>query len=293
MPASSSIVPHSVIELQGVGLITGKTVMVQLAQAPKGSGVRFVLANTGAVLPASPQYIADTQRGVTLMHPETKQTLSIVEHFLAAVACSGFADITVTLHGDAPELPLLDGSALPWYEAMLQQWGTSIAETTTQTTSRALEKPIFWSNSTQKVAMYALPAQQFSITYTLDYQHPAFGGDWVTWYGKQDATVSIPQLLSAQTFGWVDELPAMQAKGLALGVTAENTLGLYADGTFTRPLRFDKEPFYHKLLDLMGDFQLCGLPVAQLPSMALVAVNAGHTSHIGFAQELKHQLVSV
>ena len=290
--STNNMEQSSVIEISGVGLITGKPVTVQLAPAPTGTGVKFVFANTGATLTASPQYIADTQRGVTLIHPQTKQTLSIVEHFLAAVACSNVTDITVTLHGDAPELPLLDGSALPWYQALHKHWHQPITKATVPPVCfNPLKQPIFWSKSTQKIALYALPAKQFSITYTLDYQHPAFACDWATWHGLQDTTVTVEQLLAAQTFGWLDELPAMQAKGMALGVTAENTLGLCADGTFTRPLRFDKEPFYHKMLDLIGDFQLCGLPLQHLPPMAIVAVNAGHTSHIGFAQELKQQLL--
>jgi UDP-3-O-[3-hydroxymyristoyl] N-acetylglucosamine deacetylase len=275
-----------------VGLISGKPVTVVLAQAKQGQGIQFVFASTGAVLPANDAFIIDTQRGVTLMHPETKQRLSIVEHFLAAVSMSGFTDITATLHGEAPELPLLDGSALPWYEAILSTWGTPQSSANPMSyTIRPLARSVFMSGSTLKTAMYALPAEQFSITYTLDYRHSGFQSDWVTWQGRTDATVSVPALLSAQTFGLVAELPALHAKGLALGVTLENTLGLCADGTYTRALKYPKEPFYHKMLDLVGDFHLCGVPVDSLKNIAIVAVNAGHTSHITFARQLKAMLI--
>jgi UDP-3-O-[3-hydroxymyristoyl] N-acetylglucosamine deacetylase len=275
----------AVIELSGVGLISGKPVLVRLTQGTKGQGVQFMFASTGAILPARAEFIVDTQRGVTLMHPETKQLLSIVEHFLAGVSLSGWYDITATIIGDAPELPLLDGSALPWYQAIVAHWGKPTNQPA-QPFYR-LEKPVFMVGSTLKTAMYALPAERFSITYTLDYRHSGFQCGWATWYGRKDEGVSVEQVLSAQTFGLVDELPALQAKGLALGVTLENTLGLCADGVgYTRPLKFDKEPFYHKMLDLIGDFHLCGLPADSL-KMAIVAINAGHTSHIAFAQQLK------
>ena len=279
---------QTVITLSGVGLISGKPVTVQLEQGLQGQGVRFVFASTGAILPASADFIVDTQRGVTLMHPETKQLLSIVEHFLAAVSFSGFHDVTATIEGDAPELPLLDGSALPWYQAIASQWGKP--ESPVHKPIYTLEKPIFIAGSTLKTAMYALPSEQFSLTYTLDYAHAGFQRDWATWQGRADRVVSVEQLLSAQTFGLVAELPVLQAKGLALGVTLENTLGLCEDGLgYTRALKFPKEPFFHKMLDLVGDFYLCGLPIDSL-QMAIVAVNAGHTSHVAFAQQLEHQL---
>jgi UDP-3-O-[3-hydroxymyristoyl] N-acetylglucosamine deacetylase len=276
----------AIIELSGVGLIFGQPVTVQLAQAPQGQGVQFVWASTGAILPASTEFIVDTQRGVTLMHPETKQVLSIVEHFLAAVSMSCFYDVTVTLIGEkVKELPLLDGSALPWFEAMISQWGTPTIKV--KQPIYTLDKPVFLKGSTLKTALIAYPAEQFSITYTLDYPHQGFRGDWATWHGRQDAVVSVSQLLSAQTFGLVDELPVLQAKGMALGVTLENTLGLCADGVgYTRALKFPKEPFYHKMLDLIGDFHLCGLPADSL-QMAIVAINAGHTAHVAFANQLK------
>jgi UDP-3-O-[3-hydroxymyristoyl] N-acetylglucosamine deacetylase len=281
--------PKSVIELSGVGLISGKSVIVRLEQGLKGQGVCFVFASTGAVLPAHPEFIVDTQRGVTLMHPETKQLLSIVEHFLAGVSLSGWHDVTATIIGDTPELPLLDGSALPWYQAIISHWGNATSEK--EQPIYTLGKPVFLNGSTLKTAMYALPAERFSITYTLDYRHSGFQRAWATWHGRGDTIISVEQLLSAQTFGLVDELPILQAKGLALGVTLENTLGLCADGVgYTRALKFDKEPFYHKMLDLIGDFHLCGLPVDSL-NIAIVAVNAGHTSHIAFAKQLKKHLI--
>ena len=171
-------------------------------------------------LPALPEWIVDTQRGVTLMQPETKQLLSIVEHFLAAVSLSGFYDITATIEGDAPELPLLDGSALPWYQAIVSQWGKP--KLPSPRPIYTVDKPLFMQGSTLKTALVALPAKHFSITYTLDYPHVGFQGDWATWQGRADERVCVEQLLSAQTFGLVAELPALQAKGLALGVTLED-----------------------------------------------------------------------
>jgi UDP-3-O-[3-hydroxymyristoyl] N-acetylglucosamine deacetylase len=276
--------------VEGVGLITGLPVSATVSQGPPGQGTCFVLppaqqGQKGQRIQATLAAVRASERGVTLVSEDGSAHLSIVEHALAAVSLLGLKDLTFTLQGQAPELPLLDGSALGWYEALKHTFGR-----TPQTPQWGLSKAFYWRMN-ERVALYAEPAEHFSITYTLNYPHPCVQQQWATF-----ASPPTPQhptteatLLSARTFGWASELPALQAQGLAKGVSLNNTLGLLEDGTTTTPLRFAQEPLFHKMLDAVGDFYLAGLPVYQLAAR-IVVLYGGHTSHLAFAPLLSQRL---
>jgi UDP-3-O-acyl-N-acetylglucosamine deacetylase len=120
----------------------------------------------------------------------------------------------------------------------------------------------------------------FKGSYTLHYPDtPALNGTTGYWQVGDDPAL----LLASQTFGHVAELPALQAKGYALGVSADNTLGLLGNGEFTRPLRHASEPHLHKLLDFIGDFRLTGVNPLNV-AMQVQAIAAGHSTHIALAQ---------
>lgn len=265
----------------GTGLITGQPVSVEILPAPAGTGVVFVV--NGTTIPATPQYVVNTDRGVTLAHGG--QPLSIVEHFLSAVAMVGLSDLTVTVTG-APELPLLDGSAAQWVEALrpLKQV-KQICETNPFLT---LTQPILHTEPANPgLALWAFPADSLSILYAVNFAHPALENRWLAWT-PESGTLET-QIAPARTFGFVSELPALQARGLALGVTPENTLGLTDDGGFTSPLRMPDEPIRHKILDLIGDLMLCGVPIERLK--ARIGVQwGGHHAHLAFGQQLAQAL---
>ena len=103
--------------------------------------------------------------------------------------------------------------------------------------------------------------------------------------GNGEGTAIAP----ARTFGFVRELPALQAQGLAKGVSLDNTLGLTDEGGYTAELRLPDEPLRHKVLDLIGDLMLCGVPITGIRAH-IVARNAGHTSHMAFGKQLAQQM---
>ena len=278
--ASSSTTTCTV---EGIGLITGLPVSVSVSQGPPGQGTCFVLPQ-GQRIQANLAAVRASERGVTLVSEDGNAHLSIVEHALAAVSLLGLEDLTFTLQGQAPELPLLDGSALPWYEALKHTFGQ-----VPQTPQWHLSEAFYWRMN-ERVALYAEPAERFSITYTLNYAHPCVQQQWATFHAPPHPTsVNEATLLSARTFGWASELPALQAQGLAKGVSLNNTLGLLENGTTTTPLRFAQEPLFHKMLDAVGDFYLAGLPVYQLAAH-IVVLYGGHTSHLAFAPLLAQRL---
>ncbi len=278
--------------ITGTGLVTGAPFTVTLSPLPAGSGAVFNLGNSAdgqpIHIPARLQCIADATRGVTLGHPSGK-ALAIVEHFLAACALTNRVDVMATITSNLPadmasqlpimEMPLLDGSAADWVP-LLEQLPES--QPATYTLPHAVH---YQHNDT--VSLYAVPSDHFQITYAVDFDHPELRNTWIHWDSQSENAM---QLASAQTFGFVRELPEMQAKGLARGVTAENTLGLTDEGGYTRPLRFDHEPVIHKALDLIGDMTLMGHNPLHI-NAHVYAFSAGHASHTAFAKQLQPLLV--
>ena len=253
--------------ITGTGLITGQPCQVTLFPSAT-RGISFQWPN-GDLMPATLQAIHATERGVTLLGPNG-QTLSIVEHFLAACALTYADNVLVQVNG--PELPILDGSAAGWIEVL--------KPFKTLKTGYALEKPIRVERGESWLT--AEPAEHFSISYTVDFPHTALQNKTVTWSPNEPDAMRIAQ---AGTFGSLSELPAMQAKGFALGVTEANTLGLTDDGGFTRPLRLPDEPIYHKVLDCLGDLMLTGINPL-ITGMHIKGYKAGHSSHLTLAESL-------
>ena len=281
------------VTVSGIGLITGLPITVAIRPSRTSTGITF--SNTiGDVIPVRLPHVVHTERGVTLASspktPDSKPwTLSIVEHFLSACAMAGFTDLSVQVsHSDdsnqpAPELPLLDGSANNWLEAL-----SHLPQPLPQP-AIPLKQSIFYRHN-DNICLYAIPAPSFRVTYAVDFNHPDLRNTFVTWDLIKDGVQAIAP---AQTFGYVDELPAMQAQGLAKGVRDTNTLGMLNPNDpsfskhsgYTRPLRFSNEPIHHKILDLIGDLSLSGINPLRLQTH-IIAINAGHSSHVELAKQL-------
>ncbi|MFN8614406.1 MAG: UDP-3-O-acyl-N-acetylglucosamine deacetylase [Vampirovibrionales bacterium] len=284
MAPSAVTSPHlapacTTVTVTGVGLITGLPVTVTLTPALKGQGIAFVLPN-GAVVPADLNAVVDANRGVTLADAQSQKTLSIVEHFLSACALSNRLDVRVTIDmaTNAPlwELPLLDGSAADWLPFLnqLPERGKELP--------LLLNKAVFYRQN-HGVCIYAVPSNRLQITYAVNIDHTETAHQWARWDSASDDLLTIA---TSRTFGLLRELPALQASGMARGVSLENTLGLVDDGSTTSPLRHPQEPIYHKMLDLLGDLMLTGVNPLRL-NAHVVAIYAGHASHVGFGKQLR------
>ncbi len=279
---TSSTVMEQSFTIEGTGLVTGLPVKTTISKGQPGQGVLFHIdgLDSGVTIPARLEAIVNTQRGVTLGHPSGKY-LCIVEHFLAGCAMSGHSDLNVVVEG-APELPVLDGSAAQWKEPLHKHFGNTVSQPLWN-----LKEAVFYRHN-DMTCVYAVPAESFKASYAVNFNHPGLQNRWVSWNLQEDGVEALAQ---ARTFGYVRELPALQEQGLAKGVTEDNTLGLTDEGGYTRPLRFDDEPVYHKLLDLIGDLSLLGLNPLTI-NMHVYAINAGHASHTEFAKRLRNVLVS-
>lgn len=273
---------NSTLTVSGPGLITGQDAQVEIEPAPSGHGIVFEV--NGAVIPAHPQAAVNTDRGVTLGSADGK-ILSIVEHFLSACAITGHTDLRVRVTG-APELPLLDGSAAPWATFLTDRFGTAGS----RQGELALQAPVLYQDPRNPgIQCLALPSEQLEITYMVDFPHPDLTRRWFHWSSSTGDLLT--DIAPARTFGFVSELPMLQAQGLALGVTPENTLGLTEEGGYTSPLRMPDEPVRHKVLDLIGDLMLCGIVAPQLRARLMIYWG-GHTAHLSFGQLLAQALTS-
>ncbi|WP_081972556.1 UDP-3-O-acyl-N-acetylglucosamine deacetylase [Leptolyngbya sp. KIOST-1] len=271
------------VERRGVGLHSGATTVVTLHPAQAGQGRYFVRTDQPGhpVVPVSLESVNPTLLSTELRQGEA--SVRTVEHLLAALVGLGIDNVRVEITG--PEVPLLDGSALGWVEA-LEQAGRQL-----QAQPRAvaqLSQPVTVTHGDAFVAAFPAPALRF--TYGIDFEVAAIGNQWFSWaYGGEPfgpegfATTVAP----ARTFGLAHQVDQLRASGLIQGGSLDNALVCGEQGWLNPPLRFDNEPARHKMLDLIGDLSLLG----GLPMAHIVAYKASHRLHGELAAALVPHLV--
>lgn len=264
----------AVVTRQGMGLHSGVETTVHLHPAAPGQGRYFVRTD----LPGPPTIPANLGAvDQTVLSTELRQgeaTVRTVEHLLAALAGLGIDNVRIEVSG--PEIPLLDGSALGWVEAI--QAAGWVSQDQPRAVAR-LQQPV--SVHHQDAFVTAFPAPALRLTYGIDFEVPAIGNQWFSWSPESDAFATT--LAPARTFGLAHQIEQLQAKGLIKGGNLENALVCGYDGWVNPPLRFDNEPVRHKLLDLIGDLSLLGA----LPQAHIVAYKASHRLHGELARAMQ------
>ena len=292
------------VELAGIGLHTGRHARVRLLPAPAGDGVYFVRSDlpcgsgVEVRLPASPTAVVETKLCTTLGAPgrAPAHTIATVEHLLAALC--GMDVHACRIEVDAPELPLLDGSAAPWVRA-IRAAGT--IQHCAPSTRRRLAAPVAVGEDDSWVV--AVPAASLRLTCGIDFpRHAPIGRQWFSWApdeegggrgrvgggggGQQSDKAFDAQIAPARTFALAEQIDALRAGGLIRGGSLENALVCDRDRWLNGPLRFPDEPARHKLLDLLGDLALLG----RLPAAHVVAYKGSHRLHVRLAAALAERL---
>lgn len=257
----------------GIGLHSGEITQVRVLPAEVGRGRYFVRVDLPGApeIPAQSESVQETMLSTELVNGEAK--IRTVEHLLAALAGMGIEDARIEVNGS--EVPLLDGSAKEWVEAIVQ---SQLIPQETDLTVPTLTEPIWVRNGDAFVA--ALPSPQLRFTYGIDFELSAIGNQWYSWSPDQEdfATAIAP----ARTFGLAHQVEQLRASGLIKGGSLENALVCGTDGWLNPPLRFANEPVRHKLLDLIGDLSLLGpFPVAHF-----LAYKASHQLHTQLVRQL-------
>ena len=239
----------------GVGVHSGERVRLSIRPAPAGHGVVFVRADVrdrDNRVPVSGEAVVDARLNTTIANAEGV-TVSTIEHLMAALAALGVSNAVIEL--DGPELPIMDGSALPFVQ-LLDRAGFRRQETP-QRFIEVLE-PIEvvegdkWARLT--------PCDRYEMAFEIDFDSAAIGNQRVDFV--VDEQTFRDEICAARTFGFAHEVEALRRAGLARGGSLENAVVIDGDAILNPGgLRMADEFVRHKALDAIGDLYVLGAPL--------------------------------
>lgn len=267
----------SPVTCTGVGLHSGQPATMTLRPAPPDTGIVFVNRNgkAGAFLHASIEHLVPTELCTAISGNGFQ--VKTIEHVLAAL--TGLEIDNVYVDVTAGEVPVMDGSAGPFVR--LIQAAGMVAQNRRQPYLKIME-PIEVSEGSKRVRIE--PSATPRITYSIHYKHPLIQTQ--TYVHEWSAGDFERQVADARTFGFLHEVQALWARGLGQGGTLDNTVVLSEDGIVNETgLRFSNEFVRHKVLDLIGDFALLGVPFIG----HLVADRSGHALHTRLVKQILEQ----
>jgi len=246
---------------------------MRILPATAGKGIVFRRVDLDDFeLPADVSSVARVAYATTLMSRGV--WISTVEHVLSALYGLDVDNAIVEL--DNFEAPILDGSALPYADA-IQKAG--VVELNAPRNCIRVVKPFVLEENGKAIAIY--PAETFLIRYEIGFSHPLIGDQKLEIEVTPDSYAR--HIAPARTFGFYHEVETMRANGLVRGGALDNAIVLTETGMLNETsLRFPDEFVRHKALDLLGDLALIGRPVLG----RLVANRAGHALHTRFVAEL-------
>lgn len=274
---------------RGIGLHTGKDVTISISPAPENSGISFYHKGYGVIVPANYKYIANTSFATTLCTDiaTCKGTgsvaISTVEHLMAAFAGLSIDNAVVEI--DGPEVPAMDGSAYPFVK-LLHKAGLKV-QSSFRNYLEVLDE-ITVTHGDKYISL--LPCGDspcghvgLTISLTIDFEHASVQRQSLSTH------ISIKEfeatICKARTFGFLHEVEALQKNGLAQGGSLDNAVVIGQNGVMNRDgLRFSDEFVRHKMLDMLGDLYLLGMPMIGRVN----AYKSGHTLHKMLMEKLIH-----
>ena len=291
------------ISISGTGLHTGINVDMTLKPANAGFGFQFQRMDLPGkpVIKADCDLVTDTSRGTTLEQGDTK--VSTVEHLLAALVGMGVDNCLVEING--PEIPIIDGSSKPFTDIIEE---TGVAEQEAAKIWYSIDTNISFYDDAKRVEMTALPATSYHLTTLIDFNSPVLGTQHASLKLMEDFKTEIAP---CRTFCFLHELEMLLENNLVKGGDINNAIVVVdkpvTDEEMNRlakafgrkkvevksegylnnlELRFPNEPARHKLLDVVGDLALIGVPI----KAHIIANRPGHSSNVKFAQKIKQYI---
>jgi UDP-3-O-[3-hydroxymyristoyl] N-acetylglucosamine deacetylase len=261
------------IQTSGVGLHTGVKVNLTLKPAPENTGFVFVRTDLDNFeIPASVEFISLCSYATTLLRKGV--LLSTCEHLLSALRGCGVDNCFIEL--DNIEIPILDGSSENFVE-LVERAGL-VEQNAPQRFLEVLQKVEFEQGDKR---MSIEPAERFEIECTIDFPHPFIKKQ--TYHFELKNGSFGREIAAARTFGFSTEIEMLRKANLALGGSLDNAIVLTPDGMLNEtPLRFQDEFVRHKILDIIGDFALLGMPVRG----KIRAYKSGHAVHAALMSKL-------
>jgi UDP-3-O-[3-hydroxymyristoyl] N-acetylglucosamine deacetylase len=248
--------------LLGAGIHSGKQTTLHFSAAPIDAGIYFL--KEGKKIPALAANVVDTRRGTSLAG------IAVVEHLLSAISGLGIDNLEIKIEGE--EIPIMDGSALPFVEGLQ---GAGLAEQAAPRKYYEIDRPV--KISVGEAWLEALPYHGLKINFMVN-----FSG-----VGPQKLTCELEkidyrkEIAPARTFGYLEEYEQLKARGLAIGASLDNALVIGKDGYVNQP-RFSDEVVRHKVLDLIGDLRLAGRPLWA----EINAFRSGHSLNVELVRRI-------
>lgn len=290
--------------VKGIGLHTGKDVTLTFKPAAANYGFRFQRIDLPdqPVVPADLKWVISTNRSTTLKSGEAQ--VSTVEHVLSALTGLGIDNVHMDI--DGPETPIMDGTAMPFVEA-LRQAGKVELEADREYFD--VSEPIAYRDEVTGTELLALPSDHFELTVLIDFNSKVLGQQYAALHSLDHYEKEIAP---CRTFVFLHELEKLLDMGLIKGGDMENAIVIVdrkvaqeeldalaikmnkpgvkvsSEGVLnTVQLHFQNEPARHKLLDVIGDLALIGKPIRG----KIVATKPGHTANVEFGKLLKKQFI--
>ncbi len=239
------------VGIDGVGIHTGTDVQLQLHPAPSGSGIHFRRVDCGVEVPALAGHISSLELATTLGRDDVQ--ISTVEHLMAAIQVLGIDNLTIELNG--PEVPILDGSALPYCRLLA---AAGVRQQKALRKIMAITSPVEVDEGDGRTIRVA-PYPGLRVTYGIDFGESAIGAQRVDVELRRDNFER--ELAPARTFALLRDVQRMHQQGLGLGGNEGNCVVFDENGPINTELRFSDEPVRHKALDVIGDLALLGAPI--------------------------------
>lgn len=289
--------------IEGMGLHTGSINKVTVHPAPENYGYKFVLTNVEGEpeIPALAEFVATSERCTTLQRNDHK--IMTMEHLLAALY--GMQVDNARIEVDGNEVPILDGSALPWVNAIKK---AGLVEQELDKEYYAINETVTYSVPEKGIEIKIEPADDFTIDVMIDYNSKVLGNQYAR---LTDINKFETEIAPCRTFVFFHELEALFKNNLIKGGDWDNAIVIvehpvtkeqvqHLAKLFNKPaievkpegilnnleLRFHNEPARHKLLDVIGDLALCGMPLKG----RVTAVCPGHMSNTELAKILRKKI---
>lgn len=292
--------------LSGVGLHTGEKVNVHILPAPENHGFKFQRMDVEGqpTIKADCDLVVSTERGTTL--EQNGARVYTTEHLLAALVGTEVDNALIQI--DGPEIPIMDGSSLPFVEAIEK---VGLVEQEAERNYFVLTENIKWEDTEKGIEFLAVPDDHYRITVMVDYKSPVLGTQHSSMYNLSEFKGEIAP---CRTFVFLRELEYLATHNLIKGGDLDNAIVLVEREKVEQEeldrlakilgkenlevkvqgigvlnstkLKFENEPARHKLLDIVGDLALVGRPIKG----HILGARPGHSGNTRFAKILKEQI---
>lgn len=267
--------------LSGSGVFTGEKVSLKLCPAPESSGIQFQRMDLPGkpLIPAHLSFVREAPRCTRL--GSEKGSVYLVEHLLSALYALGVDNVRIEMEGS--EVPIGDGSARPFVELIRR---AGLQKQNAPRRYLRVEKPVFWTEG--DTHLVALPSSEFRISYTLHYPQSSYIRSQY-FSSFIDAEIYQAQIAPCRTFSLYEEILPLIEKGVIKGGGLDNAVVVQGDRILNpEGTRFPDEMVGHKVLDLIGDLALLGMPLIA----HVLAIRSGHASNVAFAKTILYQVAA-